>query len=537
MQIENISTISIKVVHDQRENKEVFIMMNKSRIMIGERNGFVYSCLQQDSTKDIMQSLYVVQDWHLEMLQEEYMYQVRTNQVGNDVFESHADDTSEMEQYIVDRVGNLQKKYPYGGFKKRLVSDRYEGEIIILYGRDSTHVFTYVTDEVKKYTAIWFVPISINENGHIYSPIGLWYSTKHGYAKKVASSYSNTLLSWRLPEIVLNLIFSGLQGDPDEPTFPVYGKEEVQVYKAAFRGCGVTAHAIHDAAKKNCEEEIDSLGKITASYKTIGALTEDHFNDDYPMIRFTLKEDRFVDGYCKKNNLLCDDPINIIPYFENPRYGNEMKIDADLSHKNEYPILMRYDLNTKCNTITFHFIEPISYDNGTYVEIAVTYDDIDHFAETNLLMSTMYIVLRNHNYIPRNINDIKDQSVLANLVLSGVNTLVSRVIKDYIAIHDRPKRSRMVKQIRRTNHPSRNNKPKADNPYVISHILMPINEAKSLVASSKEYHERAEAQYVLEEWERSGYTRVYKSGRHVWIGPTTCHRHLPLTDKEVVVKL
>ena len=68
-------------------------------------------------------------------------------------------------------------------------------------------------------------------------------------------------------------------------------------------------------------------------------------------------------------------------------------------------------------------------------------------------------------------------------------------------------------------------------------VLKPFKEAKEYV--EKMTAERRDAEYTIEEWERQGHLRTYKSGKTVWIETTTCHRRKPLSDKnkEISIKL
>ena len=57
-------------------------------------------------------------------------------------------------------------------------------------------------------------------------------------------------------------------------------------------------------------------------------------------------------------------------------------------------------------------------------------------------------------------------------------------------------------------------------------------------AADKEGRPRSHAEYTVESWNISGHWRHYKeSGKTIWISEHPAHRNLPLSQKEVHLKL
>lgn len=108
----------------------------------------------------------------------------------------------------------------------------------------------------------------------------------------------------------------------------------------------------------------------------------------------------------------------------------------------------------------------------------------------------------------------------------------------YVMIANRPEKiCPATKTLTNTRKVRENRKYVEKTDVVVKHIIAYKPTIMEKIKSNKSSGFRTEVQYVVENWDRVGHTRTYKSGKTIWIEPTNCHRHLELTNKQIKVKL
>ena len=85
------------------------------------------------------------------------------------------------------------------------------------------------------------------------------------------------------------------------------------------------------------------------------------------------------------------------------------------------------------------------------------------------------------------------------------------------------------------------NKPKPDNltnpDFVIRRIIKTHSMARKYIKEKSSIESNKSVKYTLEEWGRRAHIRKLKDGREIYIKASQCHRHKPLSDIEIHLKL
>lgn len=262
-------------------------------------------------------------------------------------------------------------------------------------------------------------------------------------------------------------------------------------------------------------------------------------NPQYPLIDFGKKEMEFVTTYARKRfNADSGDGkgLNLIPYLIDPAYGDTFRYDM-MSGDRQYAIVSTYIVDRN-KDIARMFLSAEIDDDLTIFSYA-DIDSISNFHMVNSITSVNTSVLfRTPNGV-RNLDKIIEEIPDEFKDPHDITGFILMVLSIYIIIKDRPKRSKMVRctSVKEpdNNPKSYRNKSSKEKEYVVTRILKTTSDAKEYVARMSDgYPDR---EYVLESWNRKGYYRRIRGGGMVWIQPTTCHRHLELTKKEIHIKL
>lgn len=256
--------------------------------------------------------------------------------------------------------------------------------------------------------------------------------------------------------------------------------------------------------------------------------------DNVPEISLSDKEWDYILNYTLEHDLLHDDPTDLTPYVTHPRYGNIYRMDVtddDGTVELIFKILLGDDY------MKLYIIHQLNKDTSIYLRLRIS--DLENFVFNDCFNdSEIILVNKDLTHAPKSA-DIK--SPIMSMVdkvskqLVGITNLILSLL---IVMKDRPQRTRMVKCTTRKPRNTNSKHSEKDQTKVRTvRILKTVYEAKKLVAESQN-HERAEAIYVMEEWDRQGHYRTTKTGKQIWIDATTCHRRLPLnTAKEIKIKL
>jgi hypothetical protein len=280
----------------------------------------------------------------------------------------------------------------------------------------------------------------------------------------------------------------------------------------------------------NIDEEAKYIQRITNQ------------NIQYPIVDISEREERYIQSYCEKNGYKVDcDGFDLIPFLQNPRYGNILTFknvlddfDETNDDKKSYDITIGYDINAEQKTMVFR----VSYNTDNYLTIMSSrFINIDNFNVTSNLLESMIMLHVYPNNIPHNENELKNDNPSMVIDCTASICMIWRMIMLMIVIQLRPERTRMVR-ITERKASARNKLNPTEKDFVVTRILKTSKDAKEYVkVMTESTGEHIDREYTLEEWTRIGHYRKTRDGKRVWIEPTTCHRRLPLTEKEIHIKL
>lgn len=263
-----------------------------------------------------------------------------------------------------------------------------------------------------------------------------------------------------------------------------------------------------------------------------------------PLIDLTEKEWKFIDKYIKNN--FSGKEFDLVPYFNN-HIGKDMKfivsyLDAPINvYEGERPIYVNIDIDAEADVMRILLIDPMSK-KSTFV-ISVDFIDISKFKFDNIVSIVKYTYYLNLNDMHNSLDQLAQRTPAVLMMQDYIVEMVRRIIALSIVAHDRPKRSRIVQKKelsdKAKSHKSNPNKSYKERDFVIRRILKTYDDAKTLIKESQEKSGSAHryAEYTMEEWERREHTRMMKSGKIVTVSATHCKRHLPLSEKEIHIKL
>lgn len=254
----------------------------------------------------------------------------------------------------------------------------------------------------------------------------------------------------------------------------------------------------------------------------------------FPLIDLNQKEKNFISNYVKKITV-DSGKINLIKYFKNPRYGYTYKLNLS-GDKDEEISVIHFDIDEEEEMMRC----VISNDFGCNCthSIILYFNDITDFNVTdNFDDGVCSINIKRCSELYNSVNGLM---ACPNVLSEGLDSILEKVVKYVISviisIHDRPERTKIVKAIDKKYYERKEKNILAEEKdFIVVRILKTKQDAREYV--SKMSGTRANAEYSVEEWERKGHWRTTKNGNTVWISETTCKRHLPLTEKEIKIKL
>lgn len=262
-------------------------------------------------------------------------------------------------------------------------------------------------------------------------------------------------------------------------------------------------------------------------------------NNECPLVDFTEKEWKFIKKYIEEKGL-GENNFNILEILETPRYGIEMKFPSIFD--DEILFNVSYQLNKNLNSVRFNIL----YSANDKIDIVISID-FENLSDFNVIKSIISIDINAFFKGELSIRNLDELKSMIPLELSDMESLLSQliyIIGTYVVLYDRPQRSRVIREttkvsqvINKTNKKKEGRKNKTEENYIIRRILKGTKEAKEYI-SKMSTTEGSNREYTLEEWERIGYWRKKpNSTEKIWIEPTKCHRHLPLSDKELHIRL
>lgn len=257
-------------------------------------------------------------------------------------------------------------------------------------------------------------------------------------------------------------------------------------------------------------------------------------NPENPLIDFNRREINYMIKYCEDAGYMVSGGginFNLSQYIKESPYGNTFRFKIPKSEeeittscliddvKDLLRIFVTYQLN---DSIIFAYIDIKNVTNFNINNSYVSFNSSILFRNTSDFISSKSDILE---IIP---DMFKSSNLLADVA--------QMLIETFIIIHDKPERSRMIRCVEQISNRTSSSNKGDDSNVIITRILKTKKDAKEYVdkMNSSGYMDR---EYVLESWKRKGYYRRNGNGEKVWVPPTTCRRHLPLTEKEVHIRL
>ena len=280
----------------------------------------------------------------------------------------------------------------------------------------------------------------------------------------------------------------------------------------------------------------------TVSSEGRGDIEEAEEDLEIPLVDFTPKEEQFISKYISDKGYFGngDQEVDLIEKLSHPRYGYNLRIPVRKEDGTVETFLMSYVIDEEKELMRVYAF--ITNDAGIRSVMISDFEDIRHFSgEKNFSGIHAGIAIKREAPLMDRMETIKANMPDCFLSIDSSIMLVYEMLSIHIIIYDRPQRTRMVRcqEARASTSKKKSGKP-AEPDYLVRRILKPVKEAKELIRLSQEVDPGAPIQreYTMEEWERVGHWRhLPGSEKSIWIEKTTCRRQLPLSDKEIHIKL
>ena len=544
----------------------------KKNVKFKKINGFyvIDSKIKSESDKIYIDS--IVRNARISMINL-YLKNIPVIEISKDEFESNRKISylatrSELEKRclkLYDGVKTLSGKINMNN--NFVVKILYESNIIYLSIDeneliDSYSIFMMMIDPVDKISTIIFISVphifnkddvnSVIHNVSIVHGTPLYISSKDRFIDNHFKSLDTSILDvdgidslimMQILEYSINKINQELNLNKLEEKPFHHTQYEMNIYRRLYSDSKlVEMFNIKCWRSTNCIDENEEF--IMESYnKEINNNTLDFVikpDESCPLVDFSEKEMKFINKYTDESSLFMEEPkrkIDMVKVFENPRYGKLLKIKSTPTELHpSYIIYFTYIYEgekDKCN-LFIHF--DISDNIVGYIRVIFRNIKNFRFSESIFGFNTS-IIFRDNIELPQSAEEFNNKLPVILTDRNTILNLIADIVSIYAIIHERPQRSRVIRETTRTSiQKSYNSRSNETEQFIIRRILKDSKSAKEYVKSMT--GSSPDRVYTLEEWERVGYyRRKPNSEEKIWIEPTTCHRRLGLSDKEVHIKL
>lgn len=346
--------------------------------------------------------------------------------------------------------------------------------------------------------------------------------------------------------------------DLAEMPVPVYSPFELWVYRRILNSSSTKEMMLtvveYTSVWYEAVHTLDDRG-LDDVHKLIKAVRSSD-NDGYPYVKFSKREWKFIRKYITETTKYITDTddvemvrFNLMDCLSNSRYGTVMKFDYQCDDSDEsWPVMFTWSVDKASDScrITAMSMKEVK---GWTPYIQADYRNVSSvhlYNDAGSLHCKLYV--DNFNMIPEQLQDICDNVPTFFIDRMNCMNVILNIISILVVIHDRPQRTRMVREERLVDDnqkPSgkKNSRQKVTTTdTVVSRVLLPAKEVDEYVStriaadrqSSGEHRER---NYVVESWPRRAHYRHLKNGKDLYIKEQTVHRSAILTNKDVVVKL
>ena len=437
--------------------------------------------------------------------------------------------------------------------KRKLNSDRIqirvsdENKSIFLYVTEITNGYmmnVYLSDNVASSNEMFILRIEKSSDRTIaYNGTDTkWFlSKKYSGSDKLARERSKDIgftgLNLNDLPLIIGALYSAIDyiSDGGELTVPSYMQSELNLFKAVWKSIpemDAATFIINSWLNNMHDESLQPDTYSKSDSELLDYIMPSDLNE-YPLIDFSEKEWKFIIDYCDKNNMIDSDShrIDILPYITNARYGCKFKMNiettgSDVQLVTQILLIAEDELKV---ILSHHYGDRI-------VSAVINFINLKEFSMKNSMLNiNKAVTFLKIDAMAASVDELYDESPLANSTPEMILGLAARVLKALIIIHDRPKRSKMIRCTKTESIQSGKKSSQTKSKVSYWRILKPVKEANEYI--EKMSGTRRDVEYTLEEWPRVAHTRTYKSGKVVHISETSCHRRLPLAKKEVEIKL
>lgn len=282
----------------------------------------------------------------------------------------------------------------------------------------------------------------------------------------------------------------------------------------------------------------DDLSRETLN--TVNMLTNQNYNK-FPLIDLNSREMKFIMEYLTTQEYVSSDGnkvINLLPYLTNIPYSNTFRYPITCEDGTIVEIIGAFILDDVTNSLRMIIMQDIKM-KDMIVFSTMDYKNIEEFNHTtSCVAANTTVLLKNFNIMPSSLSELENIIPKLFIDVGAIDKIIYNLIATYVVLHDRPDRTRMISCTTHTAKGVSKGKKeyKHQSDIVIARILKSTRDAKKYVARMNA-EGNGIREYTLESWNRKGYYRRSRDGNSIWVPPTTCHRHLPLTEKEIHIKL
>lgn len=532
-------------------NNSMPVVMPVIKRRLHNINGFYFSLSDHIYDKDEAETIFrsVTVDCLNGYLQNVNTYKVFDHEISRDNFNS-PETIIEYDMGNTRLLRRFSKRYPGTNCRFRLESDKYIFWMLLRKTENEKSLFDgslLFVDKERDFVAMGSVYFDIDsykregimmrssfQNKYLFIT-----SPKEKNARKITEDNSDTMkleysftlaINTGLHQIIDNFYDPGRYSGE----VPVHNETEMLIFKKAAEKFNIHNLICPLDEYVNGDKGEDSLhmnGMEVPDHFTIGTNIK-----YFPLIQVSEKEMKFVRNYANKNAYV-DGVVDLRKYMVEPRYGKTLRFNLS---KNDVSgeVIISYELDEFNDCITFHICQ-YAYNKFSYAIVAY-FKGIKKFNinKSHLANAEFLFIHTQHNVhaMPSNISNIHNDIVLSIYKPKEILDLINDFINLSIAIHDRPERTKIVKCVDKKYYIKKERNEKVEEKdYIIARILKTKTEAREYV--EKMSGTRAECEYSVEEWDRIGHYRTLKSGKVIWVRETTCKRHLPLSEKEIHIKL
>lgn len=264
---------------------------------------------------------------------------------------------------------------------------------------------------------------------------------------------------------------------------------------------------------------------------------DDELFADIPLLDFNDHESDWIINYCMTHDVYCnskqDNAYNLKEYIvDEQRFGLNFR-------KNFWnPSRLNNDIQTTVFTYPIEDTNAIDFvvlhnaGDNCYTAYILHYNDMTKFNPINVDSMYIFFIIDKEHGGKITFSDANKLS--ANIVLDIVRFITSTMI----VIHDHPELNRIIVEQRKM---VEWRKPKPDDltepKFVIRRIIRTQAGVKRYIKENASKVESGLIHYTLEEWSRRAHIRKLKDGREILVKASKCHRHKPLSDIEIHLKL